>query len=311
MATTLTTIVQSAAEAATIPLTNKLFKEGVVSKQLWEKKKTTDGGRQINIPFAMSKPGTAKSISRGEQVSYAEADYVQTPALDWAEYVNTVVIPRRDINEASGKAQIFSRVALEMDRLVRELKEKIFTDFWTGDGSNTSLYGVDTWCITTGSYAGINVATYTNWAGNYDSAETDVSDTELLGTHIAATCQDKEYPSHIVSSRGLMFDMMKDIAYPLQNLGAGDTADVGYLRFNFYGIPWIADDLCPAFSIYVLNTNYIDFYVPTGAQTMRVETFDEGDYIGTKLRVSVQCQVACRWPKTSSRIAGVSTCSKA
>lgn len=130
-------------------------------------------GKGKNVAFDASfGTDTGQIFDDGQVVSVFQTDTEQLATLPWAEYGDAFKITGRAEDAAAGDGTELNQLFVVKLRQARNrAAEKINTDLWTGDGtaSPQKILGITATAgplAATGIYAGINRASFGQWAGN-------------------------------------------------------------------------------------------------------------------------------------------------
>jgi hypothetical protein len=232
--------------------------------------------RGKNVSFAAEFSGTvdADTVAEGAEVLSGEldSDVDEDAVLSWAFYRKSFGISEHTIDAAatsdgvapSDLVQLFdTRVDAQSARLISKINRDIYTGTGT-DGTDPTIVGLFGGATdSTGTYAGINRATRTEWAGTqlanggvsraltlsllYQADENMFTKSGESATHILCSPGVfRKYASLFENTRRLVTDGRGPMQY---NAGAGELF--------FKGIPLIRDKDCPAGKLVFINTNYV------------------------------------------------------
>lgn len=229
---------------------------------------------QWDAEFAASGEATDSTIADGADVSVFQDDDVIPAVLQYATYseafkitgkARAIAAAARNPNEL---ADLFGE---KMSRAIRRLTKNIAKDIYNGNGASNKMAGLigASALLATGTYAGIDRATYTGWAGN-ELANGGVARAlafSLMRTMMRTIYEASgEYPDVIVCDAlqhekfGSLFDgtpFTRQLAQDVRLRGGKITLEGGYQALMWDGIPVIADVNCPAGKMLFLNSNYV------------------------------------------------------
>lgn len=249
------------------------------------------GGGQ-NIAWDVEYSGaTADAFVEGSDVASGEfsTDPVTKAILPWGQYRSAFQLSNLEIIAAANN--IASATALEdmvgerFMGAITKLISKINVDLFSGTGTSNgapSIIGLDAALSTGGSYAGINKATVTEWAGNLSSnAGTGraLSLSLLAGGEQLAFISSGMEPSVLFTTaaihtkyEGLFTDIVRVV-----NDGRGPVQSFQGSTNNLYwrGKPVVRDRNATAGCVYMINPDEVELVYlpwpgssPDGVQTM-------------------------------------------
>jgi hypothetical protein len=130
-------------------------------------------GKGKNVAFdATFGTDTGQIFDDGQVVSTFQADTEQPATLQWGEYGDAFKVTGRAEDASAGDGTELDQLFVVKLRQARmRAAEKINQDLWTGDGSASpqKIHGITATAgplAATGIYAGINRASFGQWAGN-------------------------------------------------------------------------------------------------------------------------------------------------
>lgn len=216
-----------------------------------------------NCAFVVDVAGkTASAFADGYAVQTAEFDSNTRliATLNWAEYRSPFSLTRRAIASAShsrGGAQALDNIV--MDELVNanaKILSTVNVALHSGAGTNDAILGLDNALITSGSYGGINVGTYTSFASHVTGASGTLSVDKLAALEKAIYVDSGVRPNCILMAP----DVMQKYSVLLTNdrrwIGSapmdGSTAPDS---MTFQGIPCFRDKDMASGTLKMLNTD--------------------------------------------------------
>jgi hypothetical protein len=124
-----------------------------------------DGGYNITNPLVTGRNPNVASYEYYDQLPVAQTNEFTTAAYFWSRVAGTVIISDQEEDENRGEAAIFKLMKAKMDVLEESIKEK-FSEYLYAAGGGTDPLGLASLIPddpTTGTLAGINRATETQW----------------------------------------------------------------------------------------------------------------------------------------------------
>lgn len=178
MAETLANISGALAQTFAPQITRLWNRQAILAKIIPAKPGAGQGGGQ-NIAWDVEYSGaSADAFVEGSDVASGEfaTDPVTRAILPWGQYRSAFQLSNLEIiaaaNNIANATALEDMVGERFLGSVTKLISKINLDIFSGTGTSNgapSIIGLDTALATTGSYAGINKVSVTEWAGNVAS----------------------------------------------------------------------------------------------------------------------------------------------
>lgn len=212
------------------------------------------------------------SIADGADVSAYNNDTIVVASLPWATYSEAFGVTGKAVSAAAAQgnpSELAALFAEKIDRAVTRLCKNLAKDMYTGAAGGNKMVGLTATAgglKAAGTYAGIDRAVKTEWAGNElaNGGTPRANSLTLMRDMrkaIYTTCgempdlivcdatQHEAYGNLLATNRRYMEDVTLR--------GRKVTLDGGYKALDFDGIPVIADVNCPAGVMVFMNTKYI------------------------------------------------------
>lgn len=231
------------------------------------------GGRKVVEPILYAKNTARGRYSNFDTFDMTPPDNITAAEFNWGHYYVTIAISGDDETDNMGEAQVLNLIAERTREAEMSLKDYVTDDIYAG--SNTKgIIGLST-LVAAGTYGGIAGGTYSWWqAGSDATAHTaaNMKDSTnssyiltLLRTGYISCKHGGETPNLIVTTQAV-WDILEHVLqqqaqYEKFNKRTGLLADAGFQTLQWRGIPVVADEKCTADTMYMLNTNYINFYI--------------------------------------------------
>lgn len=221
----------------------------------------------------------AKNTARG---TYSEYDTVATDPTqkrtraryEWGHYYVTLSLPKTSELRVSGDDAVMSLLATEMDSAELDMKDQLGDDIFTGN-SVDGLVGLDSAVNTTNTYGAISGTDYSWWRSTLNSTAHTIanlktaSSTSYIMTLLAtawANCTHAGSSPNLIVTTWDAFGIIEAVlqaqaTYEQLNARSQAIAQSGFNVIQYRGVPIVADEKCPAYSLYVLNTNFLKLYV--------------------------------------------------
>lgn len=238
------------------------------------------GGQGKNIQWVV-RSGTAVPagavIADGADVTVFNSD-TKTPAvLQWSVYHDAFAISGLSYTAAmaaGNPAELAGLFAEETEESVTRVAAAVGSDLYTGTTGIIGMLGAGGGLKATGTYAGINRATVTQWAGNeiLNGGTPRALTFDLMReTRRAIYNASGEKPDLIVCSPkqhekyGLLFQNERRYMDNVRLRGQNIQLDGGYQVLEFDGIPVVEDQFCPDDQMLFLSTRHVNLkYLPSG-----------------------------------------------
>jgi hypothetical protein len=154
-----------------------------------------------------------------------------------------------------------------------DMKDQLGDDIFTGNKED-GLVGLDTALGTTNTYGTIDGSTYSWWQANVDTSSHTKSNMKtssstsyvltLLANAFRDATNNGSSPNLIITTwdiYGIIEAVLQAQAtYEQLNARSSSIAQSGFNVIQFRGVPIVADEKCPDYHMFVLNTNYMKLY---------------------------------------------------
>lgn len=256
-------------------LTDNIHKSNAVFYQLKSNGgfREEDGGERIVEPLMYGKNSTAKSYDGYESLDTTPQSGIDSAEFNWKQYSVSISISGKEEAQNAGTSRIINLLEAKTEQakssLIQSLNEGIFSD---GTGSsNKQLTGLSAMVSASGTYGGINSATYTWWAAGADSTSEALGLAKMRTAYNSASVGGKDAPTLIVTTQSLFESyeaLFTNVAisgggshFATPSEGAKKMADGGFETLNFKGVPIVWDEACQAQRMYFLNTKHMKLVV--------------------------------------------------
>ena len=250
-------------------MVDNIFNTNAMLKKLKAKEKLQSGGTKIIVPLEYA-TGTGGWYQGSETLDTTDSEVFTAAEFDWRQLYANISITRRDELVNSGDA---AKVNFVMSK-VRNAEKTIRNDLNTGvfnDGTAAKqIEGLRLAVNTTGTYGGINHATYSWWNGQVDSTTTTLTLAAMQSIYGDAG-EGTEYPNMLISDQD-MWDRYWNLLQPQQRFADEEMAKGGFKSLQFNGQPYVVDAASPANYQWHLNLDYLDLY-PHKDENFRFEPF--------------------------------------
>lgn len=223
---------------------------------------------QWDAVFGTNAPADV-TIAEGADVTTFENDTYVPAVLQWGNYSTAFSMTGKALAAAKTSNQDLADLCKTlMEQGITRLTKGINRDLYAGIGTGSFIAGLDGAgaVAATGTYAGINRATYPQWAANV-LANGGVG--RSLTTRLMRDMKRTIYeacgePIDLIittpllhEAYGMLTDPNRRYVENIQLRGQTITLDAGYRALEFDGTPMLMDTDCPAGMMYFLNTNYV------------------------------------------------------
>jgi hypothetical protein len=147
------------------------------------------------------------------------------------------------------------------------------SDIFTGTDVD-GIVGIDSAIGTTNTYGAISGTDYTWWRSTVDATAHTIANMKtttstsyiwtLLGNAFAACAHGGSMPNLVITSHAI-FNIIESTNIVMQtfeslNKRSASLAQNGFSVIQYRGVPIVADEFCPDYQMYVLNTKYLKLY---------------------------------------------------
>ena len=172
------------------------------------------------------------------------------------------------------KTPDFTLLKTDMSEAQLSMKDQMATDIFTGTDAD-GLVGLDSAIGTTNTYGAISGNDYSWWRSTVNADAHTIANMKtsthasywwtLLGTAFAASLHGGGMPNLVIVTPEI-FNVIESIniaqqQFQMLNKRSQVLAQNGFPTIQYRGVPIVADEFCPAYQCYVLNTNYMSLYV--------------------------------------------------
>ena len=280
------------------PLTDNFFHKNFIMDLMWKNKVTVKGGKGVQWDLEVDEnPNFGTYAEHAKFLSIAR-DKVNYANDIWTDYYLNVPISKKRKRQCTGPEAYVNYVKTEIKNAEKTMRKRITADLY-GNGVEYEhngrtvipVKGIPYIVGTDRSYGGINSTTDTYWDGqvdDYSSTPTwanlidessDYYIRKVLAKMYNKVYRDGEKPTVIILSEALYEALMhvegEKQAY--QGVGGAKEITVQFEGINFRNnVRCVYDPDCPAGEGYMLNEEYIYFYVLEGAAMESPEFLDMG-----------------------------------
>lgn len=272
MATNTFAAVQQAFQQQFEPMLTNQINRAVVLARLLGFKPADGKNITWDVRLGTSPDASTAAINDGADVTTFNADTKIPATLNYGTYHDAFGLSGKALAAAMASQQPEQLVDLFADELgdsIERLANVIGSEFYIGDGSTNRIHGLLDGTVPaigdTGTYAGLNRATYAQWKGNVvDALGADVS-FDLL-RNLRRTIYEKSGEKFDLligdavqhEKYGQLFGPQRRYLDTIRLAGrAPIKLDGGYNVLEFDGIPFLEDVQCAPGVILAVNTRHI------------------------------------------------------
>lgn len=256
-------------EARSKKIRDNVSKNNAILMMLSEKaEEPLDGGRLIYEELSFQENPNGQWYSGYDTLSVAAADVLSAAEYNWKQYAVPVTMSGLEELQNSGENAVLRLLAKRLEvaeaTMANALSAGLYSD-GTGSGGKeiTGLDAAVPQDPTTGTYGGINRATYTFWRSQLrDSAATPTTSTiysEMLALYVA--CSRGTDVPNLIMSGGTIFQTYMGALQAQQRFSNPKLADAGFVTVKFMGADVVLDGgiggYATATDMYFLNTKYL------------------------------------------------------
>jgi hypothetical protein len=268
-----TDVLATTIEARSKVIADNVTKNTALLARLNEKGniRTVDGGVTILEELSFQENGNAQWYSGGDLLSVAAQDVISAASYPWAQAAVAIIINGLEQLQNSGRERMIDlmagRVRVGEASLNNLVSVGVYSD-GTGFGGKqlTGLAAAVPLSNTTGTYGGINRATFPFWQNQVVAPGTGVITAANINTYMnqlwLKCVRNKDHPDLIVSGNS-MFALYLAFLQNLQRFTSAETGKLGFPTVKFLDADVVLDGgiggACATTEMFYLNTNYIFF----------------------------------------------------
>ena len=251
------------------------------------KRTTQSGGRAIEIPLQYAKNETVAYVGKGGTVALSATDPLTVVHYDWKYLTGHIIRYFTEMQQNRGKAQLIKKVNADIDNLQKSLIDQLETSLFN-DGTGSDGLEIDglgnivaedpTASLVVGS---LNQNTYSWWRNRYKDM-TDEPTSIYLRKRMATMFNDcgrqgegvTRFPNIMVCAQGV-HELYEAESFEISRILISDKklADLGFGESAYKGRPITWSPSAPAGSLYMLNTDVMDWTADP------IENFTLGEWL--------------------------------
>jgi hypothetical protein len=233
-----------------------------------------EGGERITAGLLYAKNTARGTFAGYDTVDVTPQDTRNRARYEWANYYVSVSLSQDDEDKVNGPDAVGTLLENSLKEAELSMKDQMATDIYTGIDAN-GIVGLASAVNTTNTYGGISGGSYSWWRSTVNTDSHTIANLKtasstsyfwtLLGTAFAACTNGGGMPNLVVVGLAL-FNVIEAIniaqqQYQMLGVRSKALAANGFPVIEYRGVPIIADEFCPAYHCYVLNTKYLSMYV--------------------------------------------------
>lgn len=223
--------------------------------------KEEDGGERIVQPLMYAKNDTAKSYSGYDALDVTPQQGIDSAEFNWKQYSASVTISGEEQRKNSGSSKLIDILDARTKQARMSLTETLTNGLFSDGTGNSSkdLTGLEAMVLASGTYGGINSATYTWWQSYVESTSEALGLPKMRTAFNTAGIGGKDTPDIIVTTQTLFEKYEGFLTSTVQTMSENrkKLGDAGFQVLEFKGVPIVWDELCPSGTMYFLNTNHM------------------------------------------------------
>lgn len=225
-----------------------------------------DGGDTIRTAFIYDKmPGG--SYGRGDTFDTSNKEFITDLLLNWKMNYASFAMYGLDMAKNQGAARIIDLVDAAMETAKMTLADNIGGQLF-GDGTGNSGKDIDGLRVAiddTLAYGGITRDTSAQGAAIKAQVNTTggAFSLPMVNTSFGTATFANEKPDLIITDQ-VTWNKMWERVQPQQRFASEDLKKVGMDAIQFNGADVVVDSHCPAGTMYLLNTKYLEFWLLSG-----------------------------------------------
>jgi len=236
-----------------------------------------EGGERITAGLLYAKNSARGTFSGFDTVDVTPQDTRNRARYEWANYYVSVSLSQDDEDKVNGPDAVGTLLENSLKEAELSMKDQMATDLYTGIDAD-GIVGLDTAVNTTNTYGAINGSNYSWWRSNVDTGSHTKANMKvasstsyfwtLMGKAFAACTHGGGMPNLVVVPHAIFNEAeATNIGmqrFEMSNRGKA-LASNGFPVIEYRGVPIVADEFCPDYHCYVLNTKYLSLYVHSRA----------------------------------------------
>ena len=233
-----------------------------------------EGGERITAGLLYAKNTARGTFSGYDTVDVTPQDTRNRARYEWANYYVSISLSQDDEDKVNGPDAVGTLLENSLKEAELSMKDQLAADIFTGIDAD-GIVGLNSAIGTTNTYGGFSGNDYSWWRSTVNTTQHTIANMKTaaqttywwtaLGTAFAACTNGGGMPNLVITTPEV-FNIIESIniaqqQYQMLNKRSELLAANGFPVIQYRGVPIVADEMCPAYHCYVLNTKYINLYV--------------------------------------------------
>ena len=252
--------------------------------------KEEDGGERIVQPIMYGLNSTAESYSGYDQLDVTPQTGIDAAEFNWKQYSASITISGEEQRKNAGrKEKMIDILDARTKQATMSLTESLVTGMYSDGTGNSSkdITGLAAMISASGTYGGINSATYTWWQAHVDAVGGALTLADMRTAFNTPSLGGKDTPNLIMTDQdefeayeALLTSTVSFYSERTKKLGDG-----GFQALQFKGVPLTWDEQCTAGYMYFINTKHMNLTVHKDAN------FDTSDFVKPENQDALVAQI--------------------
>lgn len=252
--------------------------------------KEESGGERIVQPLMYGKNETAGSYDGYDTLSVDPQEGIDAAEFNWKQYSASISISGKQMRQNAGRKEKIIDLLEAKTKQARlslqgELVEGLFSD-GTGNSSK-DLTGLDAMVLASGTYGGINSATYSWWQAHVDSTSETLSLSDMRTAFNTPSKGGTDSPDLIVTTQTLFekYESLLTSTIQMRSEKTKKLGDAGFQALEFKGVPIVWDEDATSGQMYFLNTDHMKLVIHKDAN------FETTDFVKPENQDAMVAQI--------------------
>lgn len=270
------------------------------------------GGERISQPLMYGKNSTAGSYDGYDVLDTTPQTGIDSAEYNWKQYSASITISGKEERQNAGsKTKIIDLLDSKTKQAMASLREQIGTGIFsdgTGNGGK-DLTGLVAMVAASGTYGGINSATYTWWQAYVESTSEALTIAKMRTAFNTATLGGKDHPDLIVTTQSLfesyealLTNFNNYVSFQTNSADSKKLGDAGFQTLAFKAVPIVFDELCNSGVMYFLNTDHMKLVVHRDANFDTTPFVKPGDQDARVAQILFMGNLTCDRRKSFAKL---------
>lgn len=245
-----------------------------------ERKRMENGGESIIVQLLYGKNSTIRSYSGYEVLDTTPQEGMTAAKYPWKQVAGSVSISRLEERQNSGEHRIINLLTSKVTQAEISMRDELNRMFFAdGQGNNAKdIFGLQlivengsAW----GTLAGIdrNDPLNTWWRNQWTNITGQSFATvgvDTMRTAYNNTSRGNEHPDIGITTQ-TVYERYEKTLVQFERFEDKETGDAGFQNLKFKGMVLGYDEQCPASTMYMLNSRYLEWVVDTETDLVNTE----------------------------------------